>query len=444
VRLAEASQLRASELREARQNLRRPRATDDEQRRIDRQQPDLSRDLRRPRATDDEQRRIDRQDSTPTRMYVQTRELRNQIFQLRELIQRHQAHDARVRARAAPWLEPDQQLHSDDPANPNSALHVLRSPLSALSTLLHEVESEFRDPIPQDVEEQFRVAVRARYTENPLENHHRHAPRLGWDQDMVASFWEEELSRRLHPEFESTPIGAAAHQLYAMRGDWRGTTGGPRSPPTRSESGSFTVPANVPTLSVDPEARRREYWGPLRTDRRRYRDSLSPSIATSPGGPVSASSAPPRRNWFLPESLIERQQRRETRARTNREQPEWEGWAVTADGPTLSPTYSLNSPESWAPSVPRLVHSPPSYTSTGGIDGLGDRELSIGPGDTDEAWEVMQSTVAPDRTLPSADSSFTSAAASASFSASRSHSAESSVPTSFVDEDEWNQEGECL
>jgi len=72
----------------------------------------------------------------------------------------------------------------------------------------------------------------------------------------------------------------------------------------------------------------------------------------------------------------------------------------------------------------------------GSIDGLGDRELSIGP--SDEQWLVMQSTVAPDDTLPSADSSFTSAAASASFSASRSQSADSSAPTSYVDEDEWD------
>jgi hypothetical protein len=466
VRLADASQLRASELREARQNLRRPRATDGEQTGEDAQGlRDIDRYSRRPRPSDYLQRRIDRlpdlsrelptpSDSLSTRMLVQTRELRNQISQLRETIQRHQVHDARVRARAAPWLEPDQQLHSDDPASPISALHNLRLPLSSLTTLLREVESEFRDPTPRDVEEQFRVSVRARYAENPLENPHHDAPRLGWDEEMIADFWDAELYRRLHPEFESTPIGAAAQQVYAMR---------PSSPPVPSESGgaqaasSATAPAWPSHSDRDAETRRIEYWGPLRTDRRRRRDSLSPSTSTSSGGPVSASLSAPRRNWYLPESVAALQQRRDARIRSNREQTEWSHWAANADGPTLSPTFPLHSDSylgpsfrheaysRYAPSAPRLVHSPPSYISAGEIDGLGDRELSIGPGETeDEAWEVMQSTVAPDRALPSADSSFTSAAASASFSASRSHSAESSVPTSFVDEDEWDREGECL
>lgn len=45
-------------------------------------------------------------------------------------------------------------------------------------------------------------------------------------------------------------------------------------------------------------------------------------------------------------------------------------------------------------------------------DGLGDRNRSPTPAD---GWEVMRSTINPDPTLPSADSSFTSAAASQSF-----------------------------
>lgn len=46
------------------------------------------------------------------------------------------------------------------------------------------------------------------------------------------------------------------------------------------------------------------------------------------------------------------------------------------------------------------------------VDGLGDRNRSPTPAD---GWEVMRSTITPDATLPSADSSFTSAAASHSF-----------------------------
>ncbi|KAF2085986.1 hypothetical protein K490DRAFT_58316 [Saccharata proteae CBS 121410] len=62
-----------------------------------------------------------------------------------------------------------------------------------------------------------------------------------------------------------------------------------------------------------------------------------------------------------------------------------------------------------------------SWSPGSTVDGLGDRERSISPPDQD-AWEVMHMTITPDETLPSADSSFTSAAASASFSAPTSNS----------------------
>ncbi|OCL04013.1 hypothetical protein AOQ84DRAFT_442337 [Glonium stellatum] len=74
------------------------------------------------------------------------------------------------------------------------------------------------------------------------------------------------------------------------------------------------------------------------------------------------------------------------------------GRRTIADGPL--PSSSLR--ESWSPA------------ST--VDGLGDRERSFSP--VEDHWDTMLSTVAPDPHLPSADSSFTSAAASASFSAS--------------------------
>lgn len=48
------------------------------------------------------------------------------------------------------------------------------------------------------------------------------------------------------------------------------------------------------------------------------------------------------------------------------------------------------------------------------INGLGDRNRSPTPAD---GWEVMRSTITPDASLPSADSSFTSTAASRSFTA---------------------------
>jgi len=91
------------------------------------------------------------------------------------------------------------------------------------------------------------------------------------------------------------------------------------------------------------------------------------------------------------------------------------GRRTIADGPL--PASSLR--ESWSPTT---------------MDGLGDRERSISPV-VDDHWETMLSSVAPDPIPPTADSSFTSAAASASFSnsnpssragSSNSHSASSS------------------
>ncbi|KAK1824419.1 hypothetical protein LTR12_001257, partial [Friedmanniomyces endolithicus] len=53
-----------------------------------------------------------------------------------------------------------------------------------------------------------------------------------------------------------------------------------------------------------------------------------------------------------------------------------------------------------------------SWSPGSPVDGLGDRDRSPTPVDH---WEIMRSTITPDATLPSADSSFTSAAASESF-----------------------------
>ncbi|KAF2872582.1 hypothetical protein BDV95DRAFT_390152 [Massariosphaeria phaeospora] len=72
------------------------------------------------------------------------------------------------------------------------------------------------------------------------------------------------------------------------------------------------------------------------------------------------------------------------------------GRRTIADGPL--PSSSLR--ESWSPATT--------------LDGLGDRDRSLSP--IDDHWDTMLSTVAPDPLAPTADSSFTSAAASASFS----------------------------
>ncbi|KAK6431837.1 hypothetical protein LTR95_011994, partial [Oleoguttula sp. CCFEE 5521] len=88
---------------------------------------------------------------------------------------------------------------------------------------------------------------------------------------------------------------------------------------------------------------------------------------------------------------------------------------------------------SWQPSSPIPV------------DGLGDRNRSPTP--AADTWDIMRSTIAPDTTLPSASSSFTSAAASASFSANGStespHLSASSSPASSAIDPMEDLQGEA-
>lgn len=66
----------------------------------------------------------------------------------------------------------------------------------------------------------------------------------------------------------------------------------------------------------------------------------------------------------------------------------------------------------------RLVMGASSINATTALpNGLGDRTRSASPENDAEAWNTMRMTLEPDDRLPSADSSFTTAAASASFSA---------------------------
>jgi len=83
-----------------------------------------------------------------------------------------------------------------------------------------------------------------------------------------------------------------------------------------------------------------------------------------------------------------------------------------ADGPL--PSSSLR--ESWSP------------VST--VDGLGDRERSLSPFDENAQWDSFLNTVVPDPVAPTAESSFASAAASASFSNSHPSSRAGSTNTS--------------
>src|SRR5690606_26327942 len=66
------------------------------------------------------------------------------------------------------------------------------------------------------------------------------------------------------------------------------------------------------------------------------------------------------------------------------------------------------------------------------VDGLGDRQRSLSPPDDNaenDTWETLLTTITPDEHLPSADSSFTSATASASGALSRNYGLSSSTST---------------
>ncbi|CAK1362922.1 hypothetical protein CB0940_04930 [Cercospora beticola] len=74
---------------------------------------------------------------------------------------------------------------------------------------------------------------------------------------------------------------------------------------------------------------------------------------------------------------------------------------ITVNRPSLRRAHPLS--HAWRPDSP--------------VDGLGDRIRSPTPGD---GWEIIRTTITPDESLPSAESSFASAAASRSFNTSSS------------------------
>lgn len=104
----------------------------------------------------------------------------------------------------------------------------------------------------------------------------------------------------------------------------------------------------------------------------------------------------------------------------------------------MRPRFVIDGP---LPSSSLRENGSPAST----VDGLGDRERSFSP---DPEWDTMLNTIQPDNTLPSASSSFASAAASRSFSNSHpssrsgsSNSASSSrthltVPSVMVEDEE--------
>ena len=91
--------------------------------------------------------------------------------------------------------------------------------------------------------------------------------------------------------------------------------------------------------------------------------------------------------------------------------------SVDADSLFLPPHPSHMLPR--ASSIRRQHPLSRSWRPESPVNGLGDRNRSPTPADN---WETMRQTITPDATLPSADSSFTSAAASLSFTSNNSAS----------------------
>ncbi|KAJ5081517.1 hypothetical protein NUU61_009781 [Penicillium alfredii] len=114
-----------------------------------------------------------------------------------------------------------------------------------------------------------------------------------------------------------------------------------------------------------------------------------------------------------------------------------------SDGVRLPPLRRTDSrnhePASYIPSVLlrdyRTGHTPSRPNREPAVDGLGDRQRSLSPDGEREtdAWETLLSTITPDATLPSTDTSFNSNTASATDTSRTGNSTNSSqtLPSSL-------------
>ncbi|KAF7188969.1 hypothetical protein HII31_09892 [Pseudocercospora fuligena] len=147
-----------------------------------------------------------------------------------------------------------------------------------------------------------------------------------------------------------------------------------RSPTPPANRDDPTVPMHTIVLNPGEPLRILRSPEPMRSRRRPdSRDGSSARRSTLPTPPLDTSG--PEDSLFIPESEAD------------------------APRPGLRRAHPLS--HAWRPDSP--------------VDGLGDRERSP---ESNNAWEIMQTTITPDESLPSAESSFASAAASHSFNAS--------------------------
>ncbi|KAK4549869.1 hypothetical protein LTR36_005170 [Oleoguttula mirabilis] len=244
------------------------------------------------------------------------------------------------------------------------------------------------------------------------------------------------------PRFERSPPPSVGFSFSGLREPRRGTVrgvppvstllesadrhGAPPPPPVPESRNYYDDPAALERrerfLRENIE-RLHERAGHLERRTRALREtSNSRDVGVGEPGPRPArSSMPTQRLEALHRlSLGGRTSSMERRSHSSRSQPRGVARTHRSTLPTppldASPDAdSLFLPESQARSNLGSHPLSNSWNADAPIDGLGDRNRSPTPAD---GWEIMRSTITPDATLPSADSSFTSAAASHSFTSS--------------------------
>ncbi|CAI6338690.1 unnamed protein product [Periconia digitata] len=207
------------------------------------------------------------------------------------------------------------------------------------------------------------------------------------------------------PSRPPLPPPAPESPNYWRRGEHSSALAAPPPPPDRDMRAPFRLSTDAPRgLSLDnrrPLPSLTPNFAPASASRNVRRSSRH----DSPNDPQDRSAYRSRSPW---DSL---------RAEISDRRPHIimrSGRRNIPDGPL--PLSSLR--ESWSPS------------ST--IDGLGDRERSLTPTEESSHWEPFLASVVPDPFPPTADSSFTSAAASASFSNTQPSSRASSSNSNSV------------
>lgn len=222
-------------------------------------------------------------------------------------------------------------------------------------------------------------------------------------------------------------ILAGVESIDRERGERLRARNGRDRAPDSPHPYSYYVPASRPYWDADGDRERQESSRPGSSDRSRRRpwqEYAMDGIHSDTWRPQSrASPSPDYEPWLR--SLEDQDRQSLERART--EMLETSG--AVNDMPPLHRMSHRNITDGPLPSSGLREFFVPAAEA-------GSRPGSVSSTGNADSWEMMFANVVPDTSLPTADSSFTSAAASASFSASnsnnsRSHSADSNSASSF-------------